>query len=145
MPIPSPEITDDNRPFWEACGRNELVCQRCQDCGAYRFPPMPVCPACQSVRAAWTRLSGKGTVYSWTVTRVSELASTPPQVFRGFEDRLPFIIVVVELVEQEGLRILSNLIDASPEDIGIGDAVEVAFTRLDSGVTLPQFRLATRR
>ena len=145
MSSPSPEVTDESRPFWEACGRNELVCQRCQGCGAYRFPPMPVCPVCQSTRAAWTRLSGKGVVYSWTVTRVSELASTPPQVFRGFEDRLPFIIVVVELVEQEGLRILSNLIDASPEDIGIGDDVEVVFTRLDSGVTLPHFRLATRQ
>ena len=142
MPTPSPEITEESRPFWEACARQELVCQRCQDCGDYRFPPMPACPACQSARAAWTRLSGKGTVYSWTVTRVAELPSTPPQVFRGFEDRLPFIIVVVELAEQEGLRILSNLIGGSPEEIQIGDAVEVVFTRLDSGVTLPHFRLA---
>ena len=83
-------------------------------------------------------------VYSWTVTRVARLESTPPQVFRGFEDRLPFIIVVIELAEQEGLRILSNLVDASPEEIEIGDAVEVVFTRLDSGVTLPHFRLASR-
>ena len=85
-----------------------------------------------------------GVVYSWTVTRVASLASTPPQVFRGFEHRLPFIIVVVELAEQKGLRILSNLIGASPEEIRIGDAVEVVFTRLDSGVSLPHFRLASR-
>ena len=144
MSVPSPEITDENRPFWEACGRHELVCQRCETCGAYRFPPMPVCPACQSSRTTWARLSGKGVVYSWTVTRVAGLASTPPQVFRGFEDRLPFIIVVVELAEQEGLRILSNLIGASPEEVRIGDAVEVVFTRLEAGVTLPHFRLAAR-
>ena len=145
MPIPSPEITGENSPFWDACGRHELVCQRCMDCGAYRFPPMPICPRCQGAQAAWTRLSGKGVVYSWTVTRVAGLASTPPQLFRGFEDRLPFIIVVVELAEQEGLRILSNLIGASPEEIRIGGAVEVVFTRLDSGVTLPHFRLAARQ
>ena len=88
-------------------------------------------------------------IYSWTVTRVAELASTPPQVFRGFEDRLPFIIVVVELAEQAGLRILSNLIvrnllGGSATEIKIGDPVEVVFTRLDSGVTLPHFRLADR-
>ena len=137
-----PEITDEGRPFWEACRRKELVCQRCTACGHYRFPPMPVCPQCGSTESTWARLSGRGTIYSWTVTRVPRFESTPPVAFTGFEDRIPFINAVVELEEQEGLRMLSNIVEAAPETVDTGMPVEVVFHEVTVEVTLPYFRLA---
>ena len=135
-----PVITDDGRPFWEACGRGELVCQRCDSCGRYRFPPMSVCPDCRNAQYTWVKLSGRGRVYSWSVTRVPRLECTPPVVFRGFEDRLPYVIVVVELAEQEGLRMLSNLVEIEPEKITLDLPVEVLFDRVTPEIAIPQFR-----
>lgn len=92
-----------------------LMGSRCQKCGYTTFPPRADCPECLAGEFELTEYSGKGTV--WTHTRI-DAAPT------GFEDVVPFTIVVVEL--EEGGRLLGWLGDSIPEeDLEIGMDVQV--------------------
>ena len=41
---------------------------------------------------------------------------------------------------EEGTRLVANIIGIEPDDIEIGQAVQVEFTEFDDELTLPQFR-----
>ena len=125
-PVPFPD--DDSAPFWEAASRHLLVVQRCASCGAFRHPPRPMCPACNSFSHEWVPVSGRGRVWSWVIAH--------PPVLPAFADRVPYNVVVVEL--DEGVRMVGNLLDEG--DIVEGMPVEVTFTDIEEGVTLPQWK-----
>ena len=91
---PVPRIDEETRGFWEACARHELYVQRCRACRTFRHPPRAVCPACLSSDVDWVRSSGRGTVYSFTVTHQNQAP--------GFRERLPYVLAVVQL--DEGVR-----------------------------------------
>jgi len=126
-PAPTPVPNADNAGFWEGSRRGELCLQRCGDCGAYRHHPRPMCPNCQSLRYDWVASSGRGTIYSFTIAHRPTLPA--------FEHRLPYNVIVVEL--DEGVFLVSNLVDGSPE---IGLRVEVVFEHLNDEIVLPKFR-----
>ena len=128
-PLPQPDA--DTAFFWEATARRELHILRCKDCGTYIHLPKPACRACGSRNLAPARVSGKGVVHSYTVTH---------QPVPGFEP--PFAVVMVELAEQKGLRLVSNLVDVAPDDVRIGMDVEVTFEPYAEDVWLPLFRRA---
>ncbi len=100
------------------------------------MPPDVVCPHCRSSdpRFEFTPVSGRGTVRSWTVVRQAFLP--------GFEDDLPFVLVDVELVEQQELRLIGRLLDGPDADLHVGDAVVVGFEDLAPGVAVPAFELS---
>jgi uncharacterized OB-fold protein len=127
MPPPDPLTA----PFWEAASRHALVIQRCRACGLYVHLPRPVCRRCLSFDLAWEEVSGRGTLYSFTET---EKAFHP-----FFADRMPYIVAVVELAEQQGLRFVSNLVDVAGSDARIGMPVEVRFEELSPELTIPVF------
>jgi len=110
--------------FWEAVDRGELVAQRCQGCGKLRHPPLPSCSECGSEAWEVQRLSGRGRVHTWIVSR----HPTQP-------DPSPRVVVLVDL--EEGLRLVSNLIDA--ENARTGAAVALEITNVN-GRQLPLFR-----
>ena len=130
VPKPLPQITPEMAPFWEAARRHELVVQRCRGCGTHRFPAREICSRCLSRDAGWERASGRGSVFSFAIMH---------QVYHpGFADAVPYAIVVVEL--EEGVRMLSNLVDCPVERIEIGMPVEAVFEPVTPEVTLPKFR-----
>ena len=129
-PIPAPTIHPDNEGFWEGVKRQELVLQRCQGCGTWSHPPRPMCPKCRSSEREWAPASGRGTVHSWVTYRDSP--------HPGFQ--APYSVVLVEL--EEGVRMVSNLVDVKPEAVTIGMPVEVVFDRVTDEVLLPKFRKA---
>ena len=132
---PLPQITPEMQPFWEAARRRELVVQRCGGCGTSRFPARDVCSRCLSRESAWVPVSGRGTVFSWAVMH---------QVYHpGFANDVPYAVVVIEL--DEGVRLVSNLVDCAPGDIRAGMPVEVVFDQVTPEVTLPKFRPTPRR
>ena len=127
---PLPEITDENRPFWEAARRNELIMQKCLDCGRYRYPPAPICPHCLSMEAEWAKVSGRGRVYTWTIFH---------QVYHpAFKDEVPYNVAVVKL--DEGPQLISTVVDCDNEDLYLDMPVEVVFDEVTEEVTLPRFR-----
>jgi uncharacterized protein len=123
-----PEITPEMAPFWEAARRHELVAQRCHGCGTHRFPAREICSRCLSRDASWEPVSGRGTVFSFTIMH--------QPYHPAFS--VPYAVVVVEL--NEGARMLTNLVDCPPSEIRIGMPVEVLFEDLTAEVTLPKFR-----
>jgi len=131
-PLPTPDI--ETKEYWEGCKRHELLVQRCKDCGTYRFPPMPMCPECNSMNKEWAKVSGRGGVYSWFVVHYA----THPD----FVDEVPYAVVLVELEEQANLRIPSNMVDCKIEDIRAGMPVEVVFEDVTNEISLPKFRPA---
>jgi uncharacterized OB-fold protein len=123
------------RPFFTAARDHRLVVQRCTVCGTLRFPAREICTQCVSRDVEWVPVAGRGTVFSYNIVH---------QVYDpGFANLVPYAVVVVEL--EEGVRLVSNLVDCTPADIRIGMPVEVVFEVLTSEVTLPKFRPARGR
>ncbi len=129
---PLPRIDEESRGYWEALARHELYFQRCRSCGTERFYPRAVCPVCLSSATEWVRASGRGTVYSFTVTRQNQAP--------GFRDELPYVLAIVELAE--GPRLMTNVVGCAPDEVRIGMAVEVVFEDVTPEVTLAKFRPA---
>lgn len=124
-----PRITDEDRPYWTGGERGELLLPRCTRCRRWHSPPSSRCPYCLSDDLAFTALSGRGTVYSYTV---NVQAWNPT-----FEH--PYVIAVIELAEQQDLRLVSNIYGCAPEDVTIGMSVSVFFEAFEE-VWLPLFR-----
>ena len=129
-PIPVPTLHPDNEGYWEGVKRQELLLQQCKGCGNRLHPPRPMCPKCRSLDTEWIPSKGKGTVHSWVVYRES-----PHPGFKA-----PYAVVLVEL--EEGVRVVSNLVDVAPEEVSIGMPVEVVFDEVTEEVVLPKFRKA---
>jgi|TARA_B100000315_G_C14042760_1_gene348322 hypothetical protein len=127
---PLPSLTGLAGEFYSWCRRGELRFQRCRDCKAWRHVPREMCAECGSWDWSWERSSGRGTVFTWTV------AERP--LHPAFADDVPYAPVVVEL--EEGVRLLSELIDCRPRELEIGAPVEIAFEKINDEVTLPKFR-----
>ncbi|MBI2166441.1 MAG: OB-fold domain-containing protein [Chloroflexi bacterium] len=128
-PVPVPD--EVSTPFWEGCKKHELLIIRCSDCGYYIHWPKQRCPQCWSTNVAPAKVSGRGTVYSYTIYQVEG----PP----GFKP--PYSVVLVSLEEQEDVRICSNLEDCPLDQIKIGMPVEVFFRDVpEEDVSIPLFR-----
>jgi hypothetical protein len=130
---PIPVADELSRPFWDAAKARRLEVQRCGSCGYYNHPPRQYCDACLGQELSFTPVSGRGTIYTFTVMHQRDVA--------GFEEEAPFINIVVELVEQAQLLMVSNLPIAERAKVKIGATVEVYFEDRGEGVVLPQFRI----
>lgn len=129
-PIPVPDA--DTRPYWEAARRHELQIQRCTSCGSYYFYPRRNCPVCGSDAVEWTKVSGRGTVYSFTVNHRGPGAA--------FAAEVPYVVALIELAE--GPRLMSNVVGCEPSAVTIGMPVEVVFENINDQIALPKFRPA---
>jgi uncharacterized OB-fold protein len=130
---PVPIVDELSRPFWEAAREHRLVVQRCGECGYYNHPPRSFCDACLSQQLAFVRVSGNGTILTFTVMHQRDVA--------GFEQEAPFVNIVVELAEQPRLLMVANIATADREKVRIGAPVEAWFEDRGNGVVIPQFRL----
>jgi uncharacterized OB-fold protein len=129
---PMPELTSLTRFFWEGAARHELLIARCADCGFYIHPPRPGCRNCLSGTMVPTQVSGRGTVWAYTV---SVTAYHP-----YWTDKVPYVLAVVELDEQPGLGVTTNIVDCPGHLLRVGLPVEVTFQDAAPGLTLPVFR-----
>jgi uncharacterized OB-fold protein len=124
---PAPVLTDDNASFWEAARQHRLVAQRCRGCGRLRHPPRPMCPQCHSVELEMVDLAGTGVLYSYAVLH-------HPQ-HPAFS--YPLIAALVDL--DEGVRIVSNLVDVEPGDVRIGMELQARFEATADDMAVPVF------
>ena len=127
---PLPEITPLTAPFWSAARERRLEIQRCDDCGTFRFPPEAGCYACGSMQSTWTPVSGRATLYSWTVAH--------PPLLPFFAERAPWPVVAVQL--EEGPRMVTNVVDVPVEAYAAGLPLQVDFEDEDDEITLVVFR-----
>ena len=128
---PLPTVVGEIRAYWDACRRGQLLIQRCEKCGEYQFYPRGICAHCWTESPAWVVASGKGTVWTYTVTYQNRTT--------GF-DQGPYVLALVEL--EEGVRMFTNIVDCDPGQVHIGMAVEVTFQRATDQISVPYFRPA---
>jgi uncharacterized protein len=124
--------TLDSAPYWAATREQDLQLQRCRACGRFTFYPRVICPSCGQSELEWTTASGRGTVWSFSVVHRA--------VSQAFKASVPYVVALVEL--EEGPRMMSNIVDCDPDDIAIGQQVEVVWEPLEDGRSLPLFTLA---
>ena len=134
--MPAPIVDAHTHPWWEACAQHRLTAQRCTHCNHAQLPPAPCCSECNSFDFELVNLNGKGTLYTYTAVYQ---AVSPEQT-------LPFIIAVVELdvsgtAGKNSVRLMTNIVDAKPEDMKIGLPVQVAWETMSKYVSIPRFKL----
>lgn len=127
---PMPLATKISAPFWDALKKDQLQIQQCSQCQSWVFYPRNHCTHCFAHDLQWKTVSGKGTLYSYTLTRIP----TMPE----FNDEMPQALAVVEL--EQGVRINTTLTDVPEEDIKIGMLVKPVFDKVNTdGATLLRF------
>ena len=133
---PLPAITTEAKPFWDAAAQQKLMIQRCKACNAWVWTPRPSCNECGSQSVEWTRMSGNGEIYSFTVIRqvVGRAAS------KGFEPDIPYVIAWVDL--DEGPRMITNIVGCVVENVKLCLKVTVQFEQVSDKLWLPKFRPA---
>lgn len=124
-----PLLTPDTAPFWQG-GENGLlnICH-CGSCQHFFHPPAPVCPQCMSSEVGPRAVSGRGTVASFTVNHQAWVPDLP----------VPYVVAIVELAEQPGLRFVSNIVGVTPDEVHIDMPVRVTFEQVED-VWLPLFK-----
>jgi uncharacterized OB-fold protein len=132
MPTPLPTPDPVTKPFWDSLKAHRIQLQHCTACDKFVYYPRAVCPACMGTELVWTDVSGRGVIHAFTI----------PHRHPNPEFKVPYVVVLVEL--EEGVRMLSNLVEVEPvpEAVSIGARVEIVYDDVSDGITLPRFRLA---
>lgn len=124
--IDPPLMLPGDEPFWQGAREGKLLLKRCEACGEIHYFPRAICPLCGSDRTSWRAARGRGRVYSLTVAR------------RG----VPSPIAVALVTLDEGVTMLTNIVDCDLDSVRIGDDVEVVFKPCSDGTPVPMFRPA---
>jgi uncharacterized OB-fold protein len=130
--IPGPQPNIDDRAFWDFCQQRELRFQRCTACGRFRHPPAPVCSQCRSFVSEWVRVPETGEIFSFTIVH--------HPAHPAMKTRVPYNIVIVAFPECGHARVVSNLVDATPEEIRIGMGVQLVWETTGNDRLVPRFR-----
>ena len=130
LPLPD----ELSQPFWDAAREHRLAIQRCTGCGYYHHPPAYLCTNCGDGDAAlrFEEVNGRGAVYSHYIHHYQEIG--------GFEDKVPYPVVAVELEEQPWLFLVTNLLYCPYDQIRMGLPVEVVFEKASDHIVIPQFK-----
>jgi len=131
MPRKLPQITSDSSAFWQGGESGRLMIHRCTSCNRFFHPPAPICPACGSLDVAPQAVSGRGRVSTYTVNH----QAWKPELTE------PYVVAIIELEDQPGLRLLSNVVGLPPEQVRIDMPVQVFFEQHED-VWLPLFQKA---
>jgi uncharacterized protein len=127
---PIPVMQPWTKEFWKGTKNSQLLIQECSDCQSKIFYPRQYCPECWSGNLKWSQASGRATVYSFTTTQ--------DMVEPKFWDDLPYVLAMVDL--EEGIRMMTRIVDCDPEDVQIGMDVEVVFEDITNECALPMFK-----
>jgi uncharacterized protein len=132
LPSPAPQVQPETASFWAGTLAGKLILQRCSACGTVLYYPRFLCAACHSTELADIEASGRGTIYSFTLTTRGILE---------YKDAGPYVLAMVEL--DEGPKMLTNIVECDPAELEIGQPVEVVFHATGGDGALPRFRPRT--
>ncbi|MEI7714741.1 MAG: OB-fold domain-containing protein [Mycobacterium sp.] len=91
-----------------------LLIEHCDTCGRWVHPASGQCRDCGGPLVA-RPVSGRGTVFTYTVNHHPYNPEIP----------LPYVIALVELAEQAGLRVAANIVGCEPDSVTCGMAVGI--------------------
>lgn len=127
---PLPVVQPWSKEFWEGARKHKLLIQECQDCKAKIFYPRQYCSECWSSNLGWVEASGKAKIFTHTITMAG--------VEQKFAEDLPYVLAIVNI--EEGIRMMTKIVECDPEEVSIGMDVEVVFEDITDEFSLPFFR-----
>ena len=137
LPIPVPEANGLSKPFWDGLREEKIMVQRNPKTGVYQFPPQWMNHDDQTFDVEWVEAPPRGTIYSWT-------RSWHP-VHPALKEAVPYIVVIVELENSGGVRMLGNLLGDPRQEVTIGTPVSAVFEHhenADPAHTLLQWQVS---
>jgi uncharacterized protein len=120
--IPAPRVLPETQAFWTAADEGRLLLKKCTACGEVHHYPRDICPHCLSSATEWITSAGQGTIYSFSTMGKGEAAYT---------------LALVTL--DEGVTVMTNLVDCDPRSLSIGQKVRVIFRPSDGGHAVAMF------
>jgi uncharacterized OB-fold protein len=120
--IASPEPTVGSEGYWEGARNGKLLLRHCTACDRVHHYPRALCPHCFSDKLDWKEASGKGKIYTYSVMR------------RAPE---PYVIAYVTL--DEGVSMMTNIVDCDFDKVRIDQPVKVVFKASENGQPVPMF------
>ncbi|MPZ58907.1 MAG: hypothetical protein GEU91_20935 [Rhizobiales bacterium] len=131
MSKPVPVPTTDTAHYWQACDGEELLYQRCGDCGHVQFYPRRSCVSCHGANMTWLPSARRGVIHSFTIVH------RPPTP--SFDDDAPYVVALIDL--DEGYRMMMNVVGDDRASSAIGRRVRVVFEERAPGRKVPQAML----
>ena len=117
-PVPGP----DTQAFWDAAAKGKLLIKTCADCKKSHYYPRANCPYCLSAKTEWRETKGTGTIYTYSVMRRAPV---------------PYALAYVAL--DEGVTMMTNIVDTDLDTIKIGQKVKLVFKPSEGGPPVPCF------
>ncbi len=109
----APRTMPEAQPYWDAAAEGKLLVKRCRSCNDIHFYPRDICPHCLSDDTEWLQACGIGSVYSFSTMKRPGA--------EGGEYTLAFVTL------DEGVTMMTQLVDFDPTTLAIGTKVEVRF------------------
>ncbi|HZP85363.1 MAG TPA: zinc ribbon domain-containing protein [Burkholderiales bacterium] len=137
--LPSPQPTALDAPFWEGLRQGRLLLQRCRACERFQWAPEWICHRCLSFDLGYAEVEARGMIYS------HERVWHP--VHPALADNGPYVVVLVELLQADGARIVGNLLGDPMQPLVIGAHIEGVFehhTEHEPPFSLLQWRMADK-
>lgn len=126
-----PPVTPTTEPFWDATRERRFLVQWCTGCDRAIFFPREVCPDCLGAALEWKDSAGTGSVYSYTVEHKPQNPNLAA----------PYTVALIDL--DEGIRMMSNVVNCPPEEVRVGMPVQITWEELSDGRHLPMFQPAS--
>ena len=123
--IAAPILDPSTEPYWNAAREGVLRIRRCTACRQLHWYPRPLCPFCLG-DTEWEDAQGGGTIYSVSVTRKAG----------------PIAYALAYVTLDEGVTMLTNIVDCDLDMLRIGQRVTVAFADAEGGWKVPVFKPA---
>lgn len=128
---PLPDFRPETKPFWDAAKNHELKLPKSNTDGKFFFYPRALSPYDDMTHdIGWEKASGKGKVWTFSIHNMG-----PTPAYKGDP---PYVVALVEL--EEGVKMMTNIVDCDPKDVAIGMDVEVVFDDVTDEVTLLKFK-----
>jgi len=131
---PLPKPSKWSQPFWDSARKHKLTLKKCKDCGHIDHPPYLYCTNCHSDNSEWVEASGKGKLVAYAIN--TYMVPFP------FWDDMPYVVAMIDL--EEGVRMLSNIVECDHDKLKNGMELEVVFDDVSDEFTLPKWRPVTK-
>lgn len=114
--FPVPEANEETEAFWAAVNEERLPCGFCRSCSAWHWYPRAVCPHCYSDAVELRDSGGCGEIYTFSVMR-----------------RVPEPWAIAYVTLDEGVTMMTNIVDCDLDALAIGQRVQVRFVLAEDG------------
>jgi uncharacterized OB-fold protein len=130
---PLPDTRNAGRKYWRAAADGVLLIPKCNACVRTHWHPRPRCPHCGSADIGWIESAGRGEIHTFTIVR----QSGEPY----FKSNVPYAGAMVDI---DGVRMMTNIVETPLESLRIGMPVEVMFEPAQPDIAIPLFRAAKK-